>query len=65
MNQALGGLLVATVIKYADNILKGFATSLAIVISGIFSYLLLDFVPTQSFMLGASLVIFSVGLYSK
>ena len=31
--QAGGGLIVAMVVKYADNILKGFATSLAIVIA--------------------------------
>ena len=34
---ATGGLLVAVVVKYADNILKGFACSLAIIISCIVS----------------------------
>ena len=29
---ALGGLFVALVMKYADNILKGFATSVSIVL---------------------------------
>lgn len=46
--QALGGLVVAVVIKYADNILKGFATSLSIIISALISYLVLnDFNPTR------------------
>ncbi|KAJ3007133.1 hypothetical protein NUW54_g3662 [Trametes sanguinea] len=40
--QVLGGLLTALVIKYADNILKGFATSLSIVIS----FLALRSIPT-------------------
>ena len=34
---ATGGLLVAVVVKYADNILKGFACSLAIIISCVVS----------------------------
>jgi UDP-sugar transporter A1/2/3 len=62
--QALGGILVALVMKYADNIMKGFATSIAIVVSGIFSYMFLDFIPTVYFMLGASTVILAVMLYS-
>ncbi|KAM9323506.1 solute carrier family 35 member A3b [Pholidichthys leucotaenia] len=46
--QALGGLVVAVVIKYADNILKGFAASLSIMVSTIISYFLLkDFHPTR------------------
>jgi UDP-sugar transporter A1/2/3 len=31
--QAIGGLVVAVVVKYADNILKGFAASFSIVTS--------------------------------
>ena len=46
-SKALGGLVVAAVIKYADNILKGFATAVSIVLSSILSYFLLqDFYPT-------------------
>uniref|UniRef100_U5ESQ4 Putative udp-galactose transporter n=1 Tax=Corethrella appendiculata TaxID=1370023 RepID=U5ESQ4_9DIPT len=61
--QAGGGLLVAVVVKYADNILKGFATSLAIVISCIASIYLFDFNLSFQFSFGAALVIFSIFLY--
>ncbi|KAI8084249.1 nucleotide-sugar transporter-domain-containing protein [Gilbertella persicaria] len=37
-NQALGGLVVSLVVKYADNILKGFATSISIVLSGLITF---------------------------
>lgn len=63
-NQAFGGLLVAIVIKYADNVLKGFSTSVAIIVSGIISYMYLDFVPNLLFLAGASLVVFAIGLYA-
>ena len=33
----MGGLIVALVVRFADNILKGFATSLSIIVSGIVS----------------------------
>lgn len=61
--QAGGGLIVAVVVKYADNILKGFATSLAIVLSCICSIYLFNFQLTMQFTLGASLVIFSIFMY--
>ncbi|XP_010375526.2 UDP-N-acetylglucosamine transporter isoform X1 [Piliocolobus tephrosceles] len=62
--QALGGLVIAAVIKYADNILKGFATSLSIILSTLISYFWLqDFVPTSVFFLGAILVITATFLY--
>lgn len=45
--QAIGGLIIAAVIKYADNIIKGFATSLSIILSSVVSYFVLnDFTPS-------------------
>ncbi|GIY06729.1 hypothetical protein CDAR_578211 [Caerostris darwini] len=62
--QAFGGLVVSTVIKYADNILKGFATSVSIVLSTVCSYYLLDdFQPTDTFFMGATIVIVATMLY--
>lgn len=64
-NQALGGLLVAVVVKYADNILKGFATSLSIIISGMISVYFFDFEPSIQFQLGTLVVILSTFLYGR
>ncbi|EJD74349.1 UGT1 protein [Loa loa] len=44
--QAYGGLVIALVVKYADNILKGFAVSFSIVLSSVMSYWLLGDFPT-------------------
>merc|ERR1712244_34824 len=60
---ALGGLLVAVVVKYADNILKGFACSLAIIITCIASIFIFDFSLSLQFTAGAGLVIGSIFLY--
>lgn len=62
--QAVGGLIVAMVVKYADNILKGFATSLAIIISCIASIYLFNFVLSFQFIIGVTLVISSVYGYN-
>jgi len=61
--QACGGLIVAVVVKYADNILKGFATSLAIVLSCVLSIYFFDFQLTVQFSLGTLLVIGSIFMY--
>lgn len=61
--QAAGGLIVAVVVKYADNILKGFATSVAIVISCVVSMYLFDFHLTVQFACGTALVMGSIFLY--
>ncbi|XP_072344039.1 UDP-galactose translocator isoform X2 [Scyliorhinus torazame] len=63
-DQAIGGLLVAVVVKYADNILKGFAASLSIIISTVASVYLFGFNVDVYFVLGAGLVIGAVYLYS-
>lgn len=60
---ACGGLLVAMVVKYADNILKGFATSLAIIITCIASIFIFNFNLTILFSVGALLVIAAIFLY--
>lgn len=62
--QAAGGLLVALVIKYADNILKGFATSIAIIVSCVASAYLFGTIINLVFAFGTFLVVFSVVLYS-
>uniref|UniRef100_A0A7E4V9E4 UDP-N-acetylglucosamine transporter n=1 Tax=Panagrellus redivivus TaxID=6233 RepID=A0A7E4V9E4_PANRE len=62
--QAYGGLVIALVVKYADNILKGFAVSLSIISSSLISWLFLnDFEPSLAFIVGALVVIASTFLY--
>ncbi|CAJ0932637.1 unnamed protein product, partial [Mesorhabditis belari] len=61
----IGGLSVAVCIKYADNIAKNFATSVAILLATLGSVWLFGFVPSLMFMLGAALVILSIFLYSN
>ncbi|XP_026223137.1 UDP-galactose translocator isoform X1 [Anabas testudineus] len=63
-NQAFGGLLVAMVVKYADNILKGFATSFSIIVSTVTSIYLFGFHVDLLFTAGAGLVIGAVYMYS-
>ena len=64
VNQAFGGLLVAVVMKYADNIIKGFATSIAIVLSTVLSIFLFGFELKPLFIVGSALVISAVYIYS-
>lgn len=63
--QAVGGLIVAVVVKYADNVLKVFAASFSIVISCVLSAIFFDFHASFAFVVGASLVVVATGLYSQ
>jgi UDP-sugar transporter A1/2/3 len=62
---ALGGMVVAMVIKYADNILKGFATGISTLLSTLCSVVLFGFEPNILFAFGAAVVIFSTFVYSS
>ncbi|XP_068241881.1 UDP-N-acetylglucosamine transporter-like isoform X2 [Palaemon carinicauda] len=62
--QAFGGLIVSVTMKYADNILKGFATSLSIVMCTLVSWLVFgDAAPSTQFIIGTTIVISSTVLY--
>merc|ERR1712060_926632 len=63
--QAVGGLVVAAVMKYADNILKCFGNALSIVLSCILSAVFLqEFTPDGLFVLGTLLVLVATTMYS-
>ncbi|KAI0748447.1 nucleotide-sugar transporter-domain-containing protein [Daedaleopsis nitida] len=63
--QVLGGLITAIVIKYSDNILKGFATSLSIVLSFLASVVLFGFYITPSFLVGSTVVLVATWMYNQ
>eukprot|EP00928_Gymnodinium_smaydae_P038515 TRINITY_DN26553_c0_g1_i1.p1 TRINITY_DN26553_c0_g1~~TRINITY_DN26553_c0_g1_i1.p1 ORF type:complete len:430 (-),score=105.68 TRINITY_DN26553_c0_g1_i1:345-1451(-) len=63
--QAVGGLVVAAVLKYADNILKCFGNALSIVLSCMLSATFLgEFTPDLLFVLGTLLVLVATSMYS-
>lgn len=61
--QAFGGILVGFVVKYTDNILKGFSAAISIVVSCIASVYLFQFKVSIQFVTGAGLVMLSTYLY--
>jgi len=63
--EAGGGLVVAVVIKYADNILKSFATAVSIVTSTIVSAWIFGFFISKLFVAGCFFVFVAIGLYSR
>lgn len=62
--QACGGLIVAAVIKYADNILKSFASAMSIISATIVSSLVFGFSISSLFAQGCVLQFISIWLYS-
>ncbi|XP_057863916.2 CMP-sialic acid transporter 2 isoform X2 [Cryptomeria japonica] len=65
INHALGGIAVSMVMKYADNIVKVYSTSVAMLLTAIISIFLFGFQLTLPFVLGSMVLSVSVYLHSK
>ena len=63
--QSFGGLVIAVVIKYTDNIIKGFATCFSIILTCILSIYFFNFHVNGYFIYGSTLVIMSSYLYGR
>jgi UDP-sugar transporter A1/2/3 len=63
--QAITGLLVGFVMKYADALLKGFATSVAVVLATILSIVIFHDNVNLLFVVGSALVILAVRTYTN
>eukprot|EP00472_Partenskyella_glossopodia_P011927 CAMPEP_0197541124 /NCGR_PEP_ID=MMETSP1318-20131121/66986_1 /TAXON_ID=552666 /ORGANISM="Partenskyella glossopodia, Strain RCC365" /LENGTH=332 /DNA_ID=CAMNT_0043100265 /DNA_START=136 /DNA_END=1134 /DNA_ORIENTATION=- len=65
VDNAFGGLVVAVVIKYADNIMKCFSNATSTLIATILCIPLFDFEPSSLFLVGAVVIICSVLLHGR
>lgn len=63
--QSAGGLLVAAVMKYADNVLKGLATGVSVVLATFVSIVLFNTPITFQFTAGATLILSSAYYFSN
>ncbi|KAJ7073941.1 nucleotide-sugar transporter-domain-containing protein [Mycena amicta] len=63
--QVIGGLVTAIVIQTSSNILKGFATSLSIILSFLASVALFHFRITPSFIIGSTAVLVATWMYNQ
>lgn len=64
VNSAVGGLIVAAVLKYADSVLKGYATAVSVVLTGVLSMLLFGTQLSAIYFLGIVNVVIAVVLYN-
>ncbi|XP_026390717.1 CMP-sialic acid transporter 2-like [Papaver somniferum] len=64
LNHALSGIAVSMVMKYADNIVKVYSTSVAMLLTAIVSVFLFNFHLSLAFFLGSMVVSVSVYLHS-
>ncbi|KAI7721904.1 nucleotide-sugar transporter [Hortaea werneckii] len=62
--QAIGGVVVALAVNYADNIAKNFATSISILVSFLASVFFFDFNITWLYLLGTATVVGATYLYN-
>lgn len=63
--QAGGGMLVAAVIKYADNVLKGMATGVSVATGTFFSMFLFGTTLSMQFGIGSVMILVSVYFFSN
>lgn len=63
LNHALSGLAVSLVMKYANNIVKVYATSVAMLLTTVVSIPLFGFQLTLPFVLGTAVVSIAVFLH--
>ncbi|KAL7544513.1 hypothetical protein ACHAWF_007890 [Thalassiosira exigua] len=61
---AIGGLIVAAVLKFADAVLKGYATAISVVLTGVLSMFLFGTKLNVLYFLGIGNVVSAVFLYS-
>lgn len=61
--QVTGGLLTALVMRYADNVLKGFAVALSLLLTGLLSGPTLGYPMTQRIWLGGGFIMIAVWMY--
>lgn len=64
VSSAVGGLIVAAVLKYADSVLKGYATSMSVILTGVLSMILFGTKLTAVYYLGIINVVVAVLLYN-
>ncbi|KAH6822860.1 hypothetical protein C2S53_017259 [Perilla frutescens var. hirtella] len=64
LNHALSGIAVSMVMKYADNIVKVYSTSVAMLLTAVVSVFLFGFHLSLAFFLGSTVVSVSVYLHS-
>ena len=63
-NSAMGGLTVAAVLKFADAVLKGYATAISVLLTGVLSMVLFGTELSVEYALGMTNVLAAVFLYN-
>jgi len=63
-NSAIGGLIVAGVLKYADSVLKGYATAISVIFTGVLSMLIFGTQLGAIYFMGIANVVVAVVLYN-
>ena len=65
VSSAMGGLLVAATLHYATSILKGYATSVSVLLTGLLSHVLFRTEVGLNFLLATTTIACSIFLYSR